>query len=132
MFNRNKILLIVLAVLLVSGIGIFWYNKRNSGVVQKNAPSQSEIEKAQRIVELDDLNATLDKMRVTDKDLDGLTAEEEKKFGTDPLKSDTDSDGLLDNDEIKIYKTNPLKADTDGDGKSDGYEVRRYADPLKK
>lgn len=36
---------------------------------------------------------------------------------------DTDSDGLLDDDEINLYHTSPFLADTDGDGFSDGVEV---------
>ncbi len=133
MLNRNKIILIGLVILLVVGIGIFWYIKKKDVVVSpQNVVSQTDIEKAQRAEELKGLNASLDKIRVTDKDLDGLIDAEETKLGTDPQKADTDSDGLMDNDEISIYKTNPLKADTDGDGKKDGYEVRRGQDPLKK
>jgi hypothetical protein len=133
MFSRNKIILIGLAVLLVLGIGIFWYNRKKSDtVVSENIVNQAEIEKMKRVAELNGLNAALDKLRLVDKDLDGLTDAEEEKLGTDPQKSDTDGDGLLDNDEVKIYKTNPLKADTDSDGKKDSYEVRRRQDPLKK
>jgi outer membrane protein OmpA-like peptidoglycan-associated protein len=53
-------------------------------------------------------------------------------YHTDPLKADTDGDGLSDGDEVKIYHTDPLKMDTDGDGLSDGDEVKTYhTDPLK-
>ena len=69
------------------------------------------------------------KISETDKDLDGLTDAEEKKYGTDPAKADTDGDGILDKDEIAIYRSNPLKADTDGDGVKDGAEVRRGLNP---
>ncbi|RYG26587.1 hypothetical protein EON82_02760 [bacterium] len=37
----------------------------------------------------------------TDSDHDGLTNEEEKHLGTDPLNSDTDTDGLIDGWEVK-------------------------------
>ncbi|MDD2807583.1 MAG: L,D-transpeptidase family protein [Patescibacteria group bacterium] len=37
--------------------------------------------------------------------------------------TDTDGDGLSDDDEIAIYHTDPSKADTDGDGFADGAEV---------
>ena len=67
-----------------------------------------------------------------DQDLDGLTDEEEKTFGTNPKNPDTDGDGLLDGAEVKKFKTNPLKADTDGDGMKDGMEILRGRDPLKK
>ncbi len=53
------------------------------------------------------------------------------KYHTDPLKFDTDGDGLSDGDEVLKYHTDPLKMDTDGDGLSDGDEVLRYhTDPL--
>ena len=54
------------------------------------------------------------------------------QYKTDPLKADTDGDGLSDGEEVLQYKTDPLKADTDGDGLKDGEEVQRYkTDPLK-
>ena len=43
---------------------------------------------------------------------------------------DSDQDGLT-NAEEKMYGTDPYKADTDGDGYSDGVEVRSGYDPLK-
>ncbi|GEM_PF-2226595 len=64
-----------------------------------------------------------------DTDRDGLTTQEEKKFGTDPHNPDTDGDGLTDGDEVHVYRTNPLKADTDGDGFKDGEEVRKGYNP---
>lgn len=120
-------------MLVILGIGIFVVVKKKSNVVAPaNKINQVDIEKVKRAAELNNLNQELAKIRLTDKDLDGLTDAEEAKLGTDPNNSDTDKDGLMDNDEIKIYKTNPLKADTDADGKTDGYEVRRGTDPLKK
>jgi outer membrane protein OmpA-like peptidoglycan-associated protein len=54
------------------------------------------------------------------------------KYHTDPLKVDTDGDGLSDYDEVMIYRTDPNKPDTDGDGLTDGDEVKKYhTDPLK-
>ena len=51
-----------------------------------------------------------------DADGDGLTTEDEVyKYGTNPLSTDSDNDGVPDKKEIEI-KTNPSKADTDGDG----------------
>lgn len=67
-----------------------------------------------------------------DRDLDGITNEEEARLKTNPDNPDSDGDGILDNDEITIYKTNPLKADTDNDGVSDGREATLGRDPLKK
>jgi len=42
---------------------------------------------------------------------------------------DQDNDGLTDVEE-KIYGTDPIKADTDGDGTPDGLEVANLSDPL--
>ena len=49
--------------------------------------------------------------------------------GTDPLRSDTDEDGLSDPDEIGLG-TNPLDPDTDGDGVPDAEEVFLGLNPL--
>jgi hypothetical protein len=72
------------------------------------------------------------KITSKDKDLDGLSDENEKKYGTNPESIDTDGDGLLDAEEVTVYHTDPLNPDTDGDGKKDGYEVDMGVNPLKK
>lgn len=64
-----------------------------------------------------------------DSDGDGLCNSEEIKRRTDPLKPDTDSDGLKDGDEMNTYGTDPLKPDTDADGLNDGDEVQIGLDP---
>jgi hypothetical protein len=61
-----------------------------------------------------------------DSDSDGLINSEEIRIGTDPLKPDTDEDGLLDGEEASTYTTNPLVPDTDNDGLRDGDEVKIY------
>lgn len=66
-----------------------------------------------------------------DSDGDGLIDTEEKSIGTDPLKADSDLDGLTDWAEVTIYKSDPLNADTDGDGYKDGAEVINNYDPTK-
>jgi outer membrane protein OmpA-like peptidoglycan-associated protein len=58
-----------------------------------------------------------------DSDGDGLPDTEELTLGTDPHNPDTDSDGLMDGEEVKKHKTDPLNADTDYDGLKDGAEV---------
>jgi len=65
-----------------------------------------------------------------DTDKDGLDDAREEQIGTDPKKSDSDSDGLNDGDEVIIWKTNPLKADSDGDGYKDGDEIKNGYNPL--
>jgi hypothetical protein len=66
-----------------------------------------------------------------DTDGDGLTDDEERILGTDPLLADTDSDGLSDGEEVNTYLTDPLNSDTDNGGVSDGQEVNvDGTDPL--
>jgi hypothetical protein len=64
-----------------------------------------------------------------DSDLDGLLDLDEGAYSTAPFIPDTDSDGLLDGDEVNVYGTNPTNADTDGDGFSDGEEVQNGTNP---
>ncbi len=96
--------------------------------VQQTAIKLEEEKKNAEVMKA--LDNVLDKTRQTDKDLDGLSDEEEKKLGTNPNMADTDGDGLLDGDEVNFYHTDPLKADTDADGFKDGYEVERGYSPL--
>ena len=49
--------------------------------------------------------------------------------GSDPLRADSDDDGLTDGQEATEVGTNPNKEDTDGDGFSDGREVAAQSDP---
>lgn len=58
----------------------------------------------------------------TDSDGDGLIDSLEHSFGTDPLKPDTDGDGLTDWEELNWLDYNPLAKDTDGNGTPDGDE----------
>ena len=66
-----------------------------------------------------------------DSDNDGLTNLAEYQAKTNPLSSDSDNDGLSDNDELNNYLTNPLLADSDNDGLDDNDELTiYYTDPL--
>ncbi len=65
---------------------------------------------------------------VSDTDGDGLLDEDEAREGTDPANPDTDGDELTDGEEVQRRVTpraccNPLDADSDDDGLADGYEV---------
>jgi parallel beta-helix repeat protein len=60
---------------------------------------------------------------------DGLSALEEYHEGTDPNKSDTDDDLLMDGQEI-VIGTDPLAPDTDGDEQRDGEEMIAGTNPL--
>lgn len=76
---------------------------------------------------LDPNNGGLDPL---DSDNDGIVDQVEVVIGTDPNKSDTDSDGLSDGAEIKTHQTSPLLADTDGGGVKDGQEIDLGTNPL--
>lgn len=66
-----------------------------------------------------------------DNDGDGLYDVREKlMFGTSPVLSDTDGDGLLDGGELTLVPAlDPLSSDTDGDGYADGEEVKAGLNP---
>ncbi|MGA1867755.1 MAG: MopE-related protein [bacterium] len=49
--------------------------------------------------------------------------------GRDPISTDSDGDGLTDEEEIKTYGTSPDLADTDGDGFNDYTECIIYFEP---
>jgi len=63
-----------------------------------------------------------DSSNPADMDNDGMEKWVEQLFGTDPLKSDTDEDGLPDNVEIDLTATDPTLKDTDANGLDDGKE----------
>lgn len=58
-----------------------------------------------------------------DSDGDGIRNYKEAELGLDPMNPDSDSDGLLDGEEVNQYGTNPLNPDSDNDGLMDGNEV---------
>lgn len=76
-----------------------------------------------------------------DSDSDGLTDEQEKTYGTNPLKADTDIDGINDAQEITYWAAkwnadadgdsiiNILDPDSDNDGVNDGTEISQGTDP---
>lgn len=53
---------------------------------------------------------------VLDVDQDGLSNLEEFQAGTNPTLKDTDGDGWSDYDELHLHSSNPIKSDTDEDG----------------
>ncbi len=64
-----------------------------------------------------------------DPDGDGLSNDQEAALGTEPLRADTDGDGLADGDEVNVYHTNPLRKDSDGDGMNDDKEIACGTNP---
>lgn len=91
---------------------------------------------------------------VLDVDGDGLTAAEERFYGTNSDVADTDSDGFSDGDEVRAgydplgpgkldsdsdgfpdpdersFGTDPFNPDTDSDGFTDGDEIKNGFNPL--
>lgn len=65
-----------------------------------------------------------------DFDDDTIINGKEYTHTTNPTMGDSDTDGLLDQEEIFSYKTNPTAEDTDSDGASDGWEVLNGFNPL--
>jgi|SRR3989339_359363 len=128
-----KILIIFVIVLIIVALSFWMYNK----IKQKNIQNTIKDNAITAQQEKDQLEKTMAEMfkknteaiSKIDRDMDGLTDAEEQKYGTNPDSPDTDSDGILDKDEINIYKTNPNKADTDADGYKDGDEVRNDFNP---
>ena len=62
----------------------------------------------------------------TDLDGDGINNLAEYTNHANPLKIDTDGDGLSDSAEILTWHTDPTRADSDGDGLIDFLEVNTY------
>ncbi len=131
-FLVGSILFVVIVFLFISR----WFGHDNL-LTEKSLQTSRELNNAKIIIEQrqktdqQDLVEKIQKISALDQDFDGLSDDEEKKYGTNPLNSDTDGDGLLDKDEIFLYKTKPLNSDTEGDGYLDGYEVDRGENPLK-
>ena len=66
----------------------------------------------------------------TDTDQDGISDQDESlATGTDPNNPDSDNDGLVDGTEV-VNHMNPLDPDMDKDGVSDGQEVDQGTDPF--
>ncbi|MHA1679772.1 MAG: PKD domain-containing protein, partial [Promethearchaeota archaeon] len=61
-----------------------------------------------------------------DDDGDLLNNSAELALGLDPFCNDTDTDGLIDGDEVHVHFTNPLSNDSDSDGLIDGDEIANY------
>jgi len=65
-----------------------------------------------------------------DRDQDGLLDVDEEKWGTDPDDPDSDSDTLLDGEEVYTFLTDPTDADTDNDTFDDNIEIEEGTNPL--
>ena len=64
-----------------------------------------------------------------DKDNDGLTNLLEARNASNPIKPDTDGDGLTDGAEVHTHQSSPADADTDNDLLADGVEIANGLNP---
>ena len=88
-----------------------------------------------KLVSLGNANAVvkikdIEIITIDDPDLDGLTTTQEQTAGTNPLRFDSDSDGLSDPEEMQTYLTNPNLADSDSDGADDRAELTAGTSPI--
>jgi LAS superfamily LD-carboxypeptidase LdcB len=138
MQKTSKIYLSLFLVILLIGSGFMYlFSKRHSDVgkdlMMLNSTDKNTVTNNERTKIIQKNTAEkIKKVTEKDKDLDGLSDEDEKKNKTNPENIDSDVDGLLDAEEVTVYHTDPLNPDTDSDGKRDGYEVDMGANPLKK
>ena len=63
-----------------------------------------------------------------DSDQDGLAQAIEGRYRTNPIRVDSDGDGLSDGAEVAVWHTGPLVADSFHDGNPDGQRVQVKAD----
>ncbi|MHB1356705.1 MAG: hypothetical protein ACYCZF_12110 [Anaerolineae bacterium] len=78
-----------------------------------------------------DLNPCSSADAQDDADGDNLVNLNEFRSGTDPLRTDTDQDGLTDGQEAMTYYTEELLPDSDYDGLLDGTEIAAGTNPWK-
>jgi hypothetical protein len=71
-------------------------------------------------------NGAIDEVRMYD---EVLTRQQIMAVMAPTLASDSDGDGLNDDDEVTVYFTDPDDADSDDDGIDDGVEVANMLDP---
>ncbi len=71
-------------------------------------------------------NGAIDEVRMYD---EVLTRQQIMAVMAPKLASDSDGDGLNDDDEVTVYFTDPDDADSDDDGMDDGVEVANMLDP---
>ncbi len=130
MEQNNKKLIILFVILIIIGFGVFVLYKKNTlkNVVSNNI-SNLPVNQSVDLAKKEEFESALKKAVATDRDLDGISDEDEARYKTAVDSSDTDGDGLTDWQEIFLFSTDPLKTDTDNDTFSDGYEVRRGLNP---
>lgn len=122
-----KVLITIIVVLLIAAVIGFVQNRKakkesdawNQAITQMGIPFPTDEE-------LDE------EMKNTPSDLKGMSQYDKTQLGLDWRDgSDSDSDGLTDQEELEVYHTDPLKMSTADDLYTDGYKVNHNMDPLK-
>lgn len=139
--NKKSYFIVAIAVLIVAAIVAAVFLVIKSGVFTKTPATEKKATQAETpageqnsasspvdLAEPDSAAAAKGQAAI-DSDSDGLSDEKEKELGANPLKPDTDNDGLFDGEEVNFYKTDPLNPDTDGDRYLDGEEVKGGYNP---
>jgi hypothetical protein len=98
----------------------------------RRSPAESRLYRQKKQEVIPDPFVYLNLPSFTDTDNDGLSDDDEDNvYYTQKYVFDSDGDLLSDAEEVLIYKTQPNKADTDGDGVPDGEEVENRTNPLR-
>ncbi len=89
------------------------YNSGNSNIIDTDGDGiPDNKDPAPNDVDFDD-DGLWDGFNIV---VDGVLHHGELTYGCSPSNNDSDSDNLLDGDEVEIYGTDPMNADTDNDG----------------
>ncbi len=142
-FWQGKLPFIIIGIVVLLGLGLLAYFFIGSKKSNTNQPQQTQ-QPTTKLPKVwlsqyfgkdtcDDVSNCGDD---ADPDKDGLKNYDEFKAGTNPIKADTDEDGLADGDEVNIYKTEPTLRYTDrrdvvaSNNWTDGIQIKGGYDPL--
>ncbi|NQT49809.1 hypothetical protein HQ571_03905 [Candidatus Kuenenbacteria bacterium] len=126
------VLVIIVLIAILAGVVVFKFVLNSDKNDPTDAVVQEQEEEEDEKKEVEDTAVKTDEpaeKKAQDSDSDGLSNAEESELGTNPMKMDTDADGVFDYDEVKLYKTDPLDSDTDGDSFLDGEEILKGYNP---
>ncbi|MCB0197209.1 MAG: protein kinase, partial [Anaerolineae bacterium] len=129
-------IMVFIMMAMAGGFGYFALGrseaKTSTPVIDVSATAQWQAtQTAIAVAQLSESEATATAVWLAgDNDRDGLTNAEEIELNTLPDSRDTDQDDIDDADEVNRYGTNPLRSDSDGDGLKDGFEISQGLNPI--
>ena len=135
--SRRMIIIFAVFILLLVAVGGVYYfffkdkapallNENENFNVNTNVNENSNFNNNQNTNTNQNVNNVIVDDTLLDDDFDGLSNAEEKVLDTNPYESDTDNDGVFDQDEVEAYHTDPLLDDSDSDNLGDFEEVITY------